>query len=517
MKKNLTCPNCGTPIQIDEETYTSLAKQVRDNEFNEELNKREASMKAEKEAEIKLAESNAKLAMKEEIEKKDAEIQRLQNDIEKSIKATANDIFIRESKYNKLVIDTNAKIAELQKVIDTNEAHTNTVVANAVNEAVNREREISKNKDIRIAQLTEENKTKDAEKNAALDKLRSENDKALLSLQNEIANLKSSNVLTEKGLKEKYDAIISAMNEEIEHYKSYKSKLTVKLLGESLEEHCATEYDTIRPLLPNASFGKDNVVSAESGSKGDFIFRETEDNNIEILSIMFEVKNEAENSSHKHKNEDYFKELDKDRREKNCEYAVLVSMLEPDSELYNKGIVDVSYKYEKMYVIRPQFFIPIITLLRGAALNTLHYKKELIQLKNQSIDVTNFENDLEEYKEAIAKCFENASKKKESAVTRIDKAIKLLQDIREDITRYEYHEEQAVKKADKLTIKKLTKKAPAVAKLINSEDEPQDTECIITDESTTEPIVFPEDIQEAIDPADKLKVLVKTSFPWEEE
>ena len=180
MKKNLTCPNCGTPIQIDEETYTSLAKQVRDNEFNEEISKREASMRAEKETEIKLAESNAKLAMKEEIEKKDAEIQRLQNDIEKSIKATANDIFIRESKYNKLVIDTNAKIAELQKVIDTNEAHTNTIVANAVNEAVNREREISKNKDIRIAQLTEENKTKDAEKNAALDKLRSENEKALL-------------------------------------------------------------------------------------------------------------------------------------------------------------------------------------------------------------------------------------------------------------------------------------------------------------------------------------------------
>lgn len=474
MVKELVCPNCGTPLQINEDTYASLAKQVRDAEFELELEKRATVLEAEKKAAVKLAEANAKAAMKDQISQKDLEIQKLQDEKVTMIKNTAKDIIMRNNKYNALRDDSLRKIEELQKIIDLNDSNLKLAVSTAVNEAVIKEKENNKCKDIRIAQMIEEAKNKEIEKTAEISKLKSECEKSIITLQNEITKIKSENSLAEKDLRDRYDATIKDLNNEIEYYKSYKAKLSVKLLGESLEEHCSTEYESIRPLLPNATFEKDNTLSEETGSKGDFIFRGYDPNGIEIISIMFEMKNEADDSSNKHKNDDFLKKLDRDRNEKKCEYAVLVSMLEPESELYNRGIVDVSHKYEKMYVIRPQFFVPMITLLLNSAKNTLKYKEEIAELRHQSIDVSTFESDLEDYKGAVAKCFELASKNKESAINRVDKAIKLLQEIREDLTKIEKHEEAAVKKAEQLTIKKITKKNATIADLL---EKAADTNC----------------------------------------
>ncbi len=497
MKKEILCPNCGTPIQINEETYASLAKQVRDNEFKEELTKRTASIEAEKEAAIKLAISNTKLSMKDEISSKDAEIQKLQAEIDKIVKNTSNTIYKRDAKYSQLKIESNNKIAELQKIIDLNSTKCAAEVDKAVNEAINRERESSKNKDIRIVQLLEEAKTKEAKYNATIAKLQSDHEKNVISLQNDIDNLKNANFLSEKGLKEQYEEKLKILNEEIEYYKSYKSKLTVKLLGESLEEHCSTEYERIRPLLPNATFEKDNNVSVESGSKGDFIFREYDTNGIELISIMFEMKNESDESTNKHKNEDFLKKLDRDRTEKHCEYAILVSMLEMESELFNRGIVDVSHKYKKMYVVRPQFFIPMITILRSSAMNIQMYKAELEKLKNQSIDVSTFENDLSSYKDSIANYFAQVSKRKNIAIDKIDKTISVLQSVKEDLCKLEYNAELANKKAEKLTIKKLVKKAPAVAEMLETtniiEPDNDSTNNIVLDEISTIAPIFPDD------------------------
>ena len=288
-------------------------------------------------------------------------------------------------------------------------------------------------------------------------------DKEISELNAKILSINTSNAAREAAIIERHNAELKAKNEEISFYKEFKSKLSVKLIGESLEEHCYTEYSKIRPLMPLSSFKKDTEVSPETGSKGDFIFRDYSPDKIETLSIMFEMKNEAEDSLHKHKNKDYFKELDKDRREKGCEYAILVSMLEADSELYNQGIVDVSDQYEKMYVIRPQFFIPIITLLRNAALKTVDYRKELEEYKAMSIDVSTFESDLAAYKDGIAKSSELATKKKDSAIEKIDKTIQLLQAVKDDFIKFDQHMAQANSKAEKVTIKKLTSKAPSIA------------------------------------------------------
>lgn len=462
MRNEIVCPNCGTPIQIDDATRDSIVKQVRDIEFNEEVKKQTESIKAQMESDLKLAQTNARLEIKEEIEKKDAEILRLNKAKEHAINEATRAIFERDEKYNKLKDETGRIISNLQKEVDMNHV----ALENAVADAVNKERQNSHEKDLRIVQLNEAVKQSDANAETRIAQVKSEYEAKVLSLQNDITNLKNVQLVSAQGMKEKYDALLKAKDEEIDYYKSYKAKLSVKLLGESLEEHCLNEFNSIRSLLPNAQFDKDNVVSPETRSKGDYIYREFDRAGVEAISIMFEMKNEADDSTHKHRNEDYFKELDKDRTEKKCEYAVLVSMLEPESETYNKGIVDVSHKYEKMYVIRPQFFIPLLTILRGAALNNLGIKEELERLKNQSVDVSTFENDLKGYKDAIAKCFELASKKKGSAVTNIDKAIALLQKVRDDLTKYENHEEQAAKKANSLTIKKLTKNAPAVAQMI---------------------------------------------------
>ena len=282
-------------------------------------------------------------------------------------------------------------------------------------------------------------------------------------LKNDLKVKQSEQELREKSLKDKYEGALELKNEEIERLKDLKSKLSTKMVGETLEQHCETEFNKLRATgFQNAYFEKDNEVS-KTGSKGDYIFREEDENGTEIISIMFEMKNENETTATKHKNEDFLKELDKDRQEKGCEYAVLVSLLEADNELYNTGIVDVSYRYPKMYVIRPQFFIPMITLLRNAALNSLKYKNDLIALKNQDIDITNFEKDMNDWKSSWYSTMKNAGKKHLEAIEQINKAIKDLEKTRDALILSDKHLGSAENKLEDLTIKRLTRGNPTMA------------------------------------------------------
>ena len=329
-------------------------------------------------------------------------------------------------------------------------------------------------KDQKIRSLENEIANAEIEKKLAVSEAIQEKERELSNketeitrLQGEVRNKETENQLKEKSLHEKHEAELKAKNEQIEYYKDFKARQSTKMIGESLEQHCMTQFNQIRmTAFPNAYFEKDN--DARTGSKGDFIFRETDENGIEFLSIMFEMKNEADETATKHKNEDFFKELDKDRREKNCEYAVLVSLLEIDDEYYNTGIVDVSYRYEKMYVIRPQFFIPMITLLRNAALNSLQYKQELQIIKNQQIDVQHFEQEMLAFKEGFARNYDIASRRFKTAIDEIDKTISHLQKTKEALLSSENNLRLANNKADDLSIKKLTKNAPSVREMFEN-------------------------------------------------
>lgn len=425
--KELKCPKCGNVFSVDEADYASIVNQVKNAEFHEEVERRLIEMTAQKDAEKKasLAEADKnyseQLAIKQQsLTEKDSEIQRLKEQIEGLESKKALEI-------KAAVSDKEQRIAQLQSTIDQN--------ASAV----------------KIAVMEANQKAKDA----------------LQEKETEITNLKaqaevdkSAAVLREKGIKEQYEAKLSLVQEQVDYYKDLKSKMSTKMVGETLEIHCSTEFNTkLRSFLPNAYFEKDN--DASGGSKGDFIFRDSEDGQ-EYVSIMFEMKNEMDETATKHKNEDFFKKLDADRASKGCEYAVLVSLLEPDSEYYNNGIVDVSYRYPKMYVIRPQFFVPLITLLVQTSRKSIEYQKQLAIARNQSIDVTNFENQLIAFKEGFARNYDLASRKFHSAIEDIDKAIANLQRMKEDLLGSENNLRLANDKADNLTIKKLTRGNPTM-------------------------------------------------------
>ncbi len=296
----------------------------------------------------------------------------------------------------------------------------------------------------------------------------------ILELNSKLNLAQKEQELQERNLKEKYENEIKIKDEQIDYYKDFKSRLSTKMVGETLEQHCEITFNQLRATaFPNAFFEKDN--DAKTGSKGDFIFRESSDG-VEFISIMFEMKNEMDTTSTKHKNEDFFKELDKDRREKKCEYAVLVSMLESDSDLYNSGIVDVSHKYEKMYVVRPQFFIPIISLLRNAAMNTLKYKTELQVIRNQNIDITHFEENINEFKEKFSTNYHRASEKFKKAIDEIDKTIDHLQKTKEALLSSENNLRLANNKAEDLTIKRLTRNNPTMTRMFDELKSPDDSE-----------------------------------------
>ena len=425
--KELKCPQCGNVFTVDEADYASIVSQVKNAEFHEEVERRLVEISAKKDAENKASIAEAGRSFQEQIFKKDqtisakdSEIARLKDKIELFEER-------KKAEVEAAVSAKNMEIAAMQTTIEKGESA------------------------IRIAVLEEQQKSKEA----------------LQAKENEIQSLKSQaeleksqSALRESSIKEHYETELKMAKEQIEQYKDFKARMSTKMIGESLEVHCSTEYNTrLRTLLPAAYFEKDN--DASSGSKGDFIFRDYADGK-EYVSIMFEMKNEMDTTATKHKNEDFLDKLDKDRRAKGCEYAVLVSLLEPESELYNSGIVDVSYKYEKMYIIRPQFFIPLITLLVQTSKKSIEIQRQLEVAKSQSIDVTNFEENLNKFKEGFAYNFNLASKKFKAAVEEIDKSIAMLQKIKDNLLGSENNLRLANDKADSLTIKKLTRGNPTM-------------------------------------------------------
>lgn len=406
--QEIKCPKCGEVFVVDESGYANIVKQVRDKEFARELQKREEELK--------------------DTQQKDLDLVRLEqkNQLDKALSAKDSELSEKDK-----------KIQELEACIKNNDISRNLAVSEAVNA---KEKEIAQ-KNTEIIRLRDQLSNKDTEKQLGEESLKREYE----------AKLKHK----DEQLKEK--------DEQIDYYKDFKARQSTKMVGESLEQHCLTQFNSLRmTAFPTAYFEKDN--DAKSGSKGDFIFRESMEGT-EFISIMFEMKNEMDKTATKHKNEDFFKELDKDRREKKCEYAVLVSLLEMDNELYNNGIVDVSYRYEKMYVIRPQFFIPMITLLRNAALNSLKYRQELEAAKNQQLDIANFEENMNAFKQGFGRNYEIASKKFKTAIDEIDKTIAHLQKTKDALLSSENQLRLANNKAEDLSIKKLTKNAPSVRKM----------------------------------------------------
>ncbi len=425
-KRELKCPKCGTTFSVDEADYAAIVSQVKSIEFQTEVDRRMEELHRRNSAEQKLVleknqrEFQEKLNSKElEINKKDGEISQLKQQLNSLSQA-------KDLEFVKRLTEKDKTIEGLKSQINQSE--------DRLQIALLEERQ----KSVKVIQ------NKQSEINALIIKSEAQ---------------KSESLKSEAMLKEQYEIRLKQANELIDYYKDMKSKQSTKMIGESLEVHCSTEFNRVRPLFPNAYFEKDNDIA--QGSKGDFIFRDFEDG-VEYVSIMFEMKNEADETQTKHKNEDFLKKLDQDRRNKGCEFAVLVSLLEQDSELYNTGIVDMSHRYEKMYVIRPQFFIPIITLLVQTSKKSLDYKKQLEIAKRQSIDVTNFENELSDFKDKFAYNYRLASKKFQNAIDEIDKTISHLQKVRQELVGSEDNLRLANDKAEKLTIKKLTKNSPSL-------------------------------------------------------
>ena len=460
----IKCPNCGKIFKIDDGDYASIVSQIKNEEMEKEINFRV------KEREENINKAN-QLLIKENDDKNQSMINKLnleidklkqyqaqvekekQNEISLAVsKEKENNIQTKES-LNKKIKDLEIENAFLKNQNEKMSLEQKNVLSNLENKK-NSEIQDLKNK------VDNLNKEKEYEiKNAISDK-----EKEILELKSSLKIKDQEKELQNKTTEEKYQIILKQKEQEIEFYKDLKTKMSTKLIGETLEQHCFNEFNKIRmQAYPYAKFDKDNEVSKESGSKGDFIFRdydETQTN--EIVSIMFEMKNEMDTTATKHKNSDFFKELDKDRKEKKCEYAVLVSMLEPDNEFYNAGILDVSYEYEKMFVVRPQCFLSIIALLSSANKNALNYKKELMAIKNQEVDVTNFENKLLDFQEKFGKNYDLASKKFINAIEEIDKTITHLNKIKDSLISAENNLRLANNKAQDLSIKKLTKDNPTM-------------------------------------------------------
>ena len=387
----IKCPKCGTMFKIDESEYESIVKQIRNNEFEKEINRIHEEHKNNLKNQIELTKISTEKSLQEELNKKTLEIQNLKNEI------------------------------ELNK----------------------------KEKDIEINKEKQQLETK------------------IQELKNNLELSKNEYIIKENNLKESYEEKLKTKDEQISYYKDFKAKQSTKMIGESLEQHCYNEFNKLRPLFKNAYFEKDN--DAKTGSKGDFIFKDFDEDGNEIVSIMFEMKNEADQTQTKHKNEDFLKELNKDRLEKKCEYAVLVSLLEIDNDYYNEGIVDVSHIYEKMYVIRPQFFIPLITLIRNLSQKSLEYRKELQIIQNQNIDISHFEENMNSFKEAFGRNYRLASEKFKKAIEEIDKTIDHLQKTKEALLSSENNLRLANNKAEDLTIKKLTHNSETMKKLFEEQ------------------------------------------------
>ena len=452
--QEIKCPNCGQVFQVDETGYAQIVQQVRDSEFEKEIAKRESELAEKRENELRMARMEQEKQFDKTLTEKESELADREKKIEllKAEKQSETEK-IRTEKDNEIERLKAERDREVERIKADKDRELDRLRADLTEQLNKLRAEVEKSdteKELAVTRAVQEKDKEIADKNAEITKL--SGDLEVQQRQSE---------LTEKQLVEQHRGELRLRDEEIERLKDFKARQSTKMVGESLEQHCQNQFNSIRmTAFPNAYFEKDN--DARSGSKGDFIFRESSDDGTEFISIMFEMKNEMDTTATKHKNEDFFKELDKDRKEKNCEYAVLVSLLEADNELYNNGIVDVSYKYEKMYVIRPQFFIPMITLLRNAALNSLKYQRELQIVKNQQVDILHFEENMESFKNAFGRNYELASRKFEDAINEIDKSIRQLEKVKEALTSSERNLRLANDKAQDLSIKKLTKNAPTV-------------------------------------------------------
>lgn len=440
--KELICPNCKKPFSVDDADYALLLNQVKNKEFVKEVDRRVDELKKQWQVE------------------QTAATQKVENDYQRTFSEQQLDLQKKDGEINELR-------AQLKSIAEIEEAKLQKVLAE---KAVEQEKLLSQKTETFKDELAKKDNTIAELKRKSSEDLAEERRKASVNLQTkqeELVTLRSQQQLAdseaklrENSLKEQYEAKLKMAQEQIDYYKDLKTRMSTKMVGETLEVHCSTLFNQLlRPIMPNAYFEKDN--DASGGSKGDFIFRDS-DNGQEYVSIMFEMKNEMDETSTKHKNEDFFKKLDQDRREKNCEFAVLVSLLEPDSELYNGGIVDVSHRYEKMYVIRPQFFIPLITLLVQTSKKSIEYQRQLAVARSQSVDVSKFEDQLNDFKDKFGKNYRLASEKFQTAIDEIDKSILHLQKIKDSLIGSKNNLRLANEKADALTIKKLTRGNPTM-------------------------------------------------------
>jgi len=451
----IKCPHCGKAFKIDEAGYADILKQVRDTDFEKQLHERLELAEQDKQNAIELAKTKAANESQKAAATKEAEIQELKAKLEAG--EVARKLAVTEA-LKAVEKERDALANELEKTKHEKRAASELAEAKLLSEL----QMAAATKDAEIQGLKATLDSIEVAQKLAITEAVSAVEKERDALKSGLQQVELQKQLAEKSLKDKYETQIKDRDDAIERLRDMKARLSTKMVGETLEQHCETEFNRIRAMaFPSAYFEKDN--DARGGSKGDYIFRDLNEAGTEIVSIMFEMKNESDETATKKKNEDFLKELDKDRAEKNCEYAVLVSLLEPDSELYNSGIVDVSHRYPKMYVVRPQFFIPIITLLRNAAQNSLKYKTELALVKAQHIDITNFENELDEFKTGFARNYELASKKFKTAIDEIDKTIEHLQKTKDALLGSENNLRLANNKADDLTVKKLTKGNPTMA------------------------------------------------------
>lgn len=451
--KKITCPNCNEVFTIDESNYQSIVNQIRNQEFEKELTEKQQQLLYEKKMELELANANYQNDLEKKLAEKEQQIVRLKNQfaIEKQQDQTKTDKELMTKDHE--IKTLSQQIQSLKQNVENEIKISNQEIQN------NYQKEISDLKN-QIVQLQKEAEVNEINKKSQLQEMVSQNELEMAKLKNEMASKDTQYQLQEKALVEKFEGEKASLQRAIEYYKDFKIRMSTKMIGESLEQHCSYEFNRLRATaFKNATFIKDN--DASDGSKGDFIFRDVSDG-IEYISIMFEMKNEADETATKHKNEDFFEKLDRDRKKKNCEYAVLVSVLEKDNELYNEGIVDVSYRYDKMYVIRPQFFIPMITVLRNAALNSLDYQKQLMIARNQTVDVTNFEKSLTDFQTAFNKNFTSAATHFEEAIKQIDDTIRKLEKIKAELTTSGNQLRLANNKAMELSVKKLTKNNPTM-------------------------------------------------------
>ena len=418
----IKCPKCGEVFTVDESGYAAIVAQVRDNEFHKAIHEHLAHIEKEKQSELKLVESKAEMDKAQSVASLNQEISTLK-----------------------------AQLISLGKDKDLEKAQS---ISGLQQEIEKLKAQVSANdKDKQLA-VTEAVTSKNDEITAR--------DKKIAELNIKLQEAEKDTLVKEQNLKDNYELQLKEKDTQIEFYKDLKTKMSTKMVGETLEQHCEIEFNKLRATgFQNAYFEKDN--DAKTGSKGDYIYRESTEDGVEFISIMFEMKNEMDTTATKHKNEDFLKELDKDRQEKGCEYAVLVSLLESDNELYNCGIVDVSYKYPKMYVIRPQFFISMITVLRNAALNSIQYRQQLAEYKNQNIDISNFEAEMNDFKDKFGRNYQLASDKFRKAIEEIDKTIDHLQKTKDALMSSENNLRLANNKAQDLTVKRLTKNNPTMA------------------------------------------------------